>query len=238
MEYTEKDKIENFIEDLIELRKTIIYILIPSIVIFILMFYFSKRIILKIIEINKVPISSVVSLTPMESIQLQISTSMILTSVLMIPIAVFFIFKFCSPAIERKNVWTIILYLYSSIVLSFLGFILGITIFSSYIINSLSYYQIVSQMWSIKSVMGFILSLGFSIGLVLQTVIIIPLIVSLDIITRKELISYSLIIFMFISMLAGIITPPDIISQIVVICPFFVSFWVGIIITKIQEVIK
>jgi sec-independent protein translocase protein TatC len=172
----------------------------------------------------------------MESIQTKINISLILTLICCIPILIYSIYKFCKPAINDKHIWATRVYLYSIIILIVLGFLLGITIFSNYIINSLSYYQIAMPMWSIKSVIGLILTIGFAMALILQTILFVPFIINLGLVTRQTLIKMSLGVFLIISILAALITPPDLISQLVLSVPFYVSFWCGITISKLEDI--
>lgn len=225
-----------FKEDIRDLKVALLSFIIPLIIIFITVFLYSERLIDLILKINNVDMFSLVTITPMESIQTQINISFMFAIIISMPILIYSIYRFCKPAINKKYIWLTRVYLYSIIVLIFLGFLLGISIFSNYIINSLSYYQMTTTMWSIKSVVGLILTVGLSMALIFQTILFVPFIINLGIVTRKDLIKMSLGIFFLISLLAAFITPPDLISQLVLSVPFYGSFWIGIIISKSQEV--
>lgn len=226
----------DFSKDIKDLRKAIFFIIAPAIIIFFILFYYSDFLINIVLQVNQVNINSLITITPMESIQTKINVSLMLCLICCIPILIYSIYRFCKPAISKKHIWITRVYLYSIIILIILGFLSGVTIFSSYIINSLNYYQIATAMWSIKSVMGLILTIGFSMALILQTILFVPFIINLGLIKRKDLIKMSLGIFFLISILAAFITPPDLISQLVLSLPFYVSFWCGITISKLEDI--
>jgi sec-independent protein translocase protein TatC len=224
----------NFEEDLKDLKKSILIFFIPFIISIIGIFIYSEEIINLILKLNNININSLITISPLESIQTQINTSLTISLAITIPLLLYSIYSFIEPVLKNKI--KIKLYVLSSIILSWTGFIIGSTMFSKYLIESFKYYQITGMMWSIKEVLSLIMSFGIAMSFIFQTIIIIPLLVKSKIVSRKSLIKYSLIVFLFISLLSAIITPPDIFSQIIVCVPFYTSFWIGIIISKFMEV--
>ena len=224
-----------FEEDIKDLRKSVLIFIIPFIISFIGLFMYSKEIINQIINLNGLDINNLITITPLESIQTQINTSLTLSLAICIPLLLLSIYLFIKPILKTKK-YEVFVYIYSSMILAWLGMIIGSTIFSKYIIKSFSYYQITAAMWSIKSVLSLILGFGLALSLIFQVVILIPIIINIGLITRKKLIKYSMFIFLLIAIISAFITPPDIFSQLIVSIPFYASFWLGIFINKLQEV--
>lgn len=224
---------DKFKEDIKDLRKSVLIFIIPFITLFITIFLYSKQIINKILVLNGIDINKLITIAPLESIQTQLNLAIVMSLALTLPLILYATYIFIEPVIKNKI--KIKSYVFSSIFLCWSGFIIGITIFSKYLFQSFIYYQITGMMWSIKEVISLILSFGISMGLIFQTMIIIPLLVNMGLFTRKKLIKYSMVIFLIISILSAMITPPDIFSQIIVCVPFYGSFWMGIFISKLTE---
>ena len=219
-----------FSDDLKDLRNIILWVAIP---IFIAAFSYSQPIVEYLLIYNDINIGALVTLTPLESLETQLNLSLIIAIVVCIPLIFMGIYSFCRPAMSKRIRRMTLFYIIIGVVLALAGFGFGSTIFSSIILKSILKFQLTNTVWSIQSVVSFILSIGAAIAIIAQTVVIIPIIVNLDLIKRKTLVRGSLFCFGVILLIAGFITPPDVVSQLVISVPFYISFWVGIIISYV-----
>jgi sec-independent protein translocase protein TatC len=117
-------------------------------------------------------------------------------------------------------------------VLFFLGFIFGIGIYLGILIpyfiqinNSLGLQNI----WSLNIILTSALMIGFSIGLSFQLPIIIKNAISFGLIKREVLTKNRGIVLFLILVISAFITPPDVISQILVGLPLYLLFEISLI---------
>lgn len=145
------------------------------------------------------------------------------------------LWKFVKPALhagERR---------YSSgavLVISSL-FLLGAA-FSYYLlvpltINFLGTYQVsgsVENQVALSSYISTVTSLTFSVGLVFELPVVVFVLARLGIVTAKMMRGFRKVMFIVILVVAGIITPPDIFSQIMVTLPLVGLYEIGILIAS------
>lgn len=223
----------NIESELRDLRKIAAIILLPLIVSFIAIFAYSKEIIKVLLSINDIDILDLIVLTPIEIINIQINISFILSAVLCMPVIIWCVVWFLEPVIKRESIWTIILYIYCSTLLAYIGFIFGTTLFSKFLIKAFLYQQFTGVMWSVSSVLSLILQIGLAFSIIFQLIVLIPMFIDLGVVTRGTLIKFSWPIFLGIVILSSLITPPDVFSQIIIAGPTVIAFYTGILVSKL-----
>lgn len=220
-------------EHLKELRKQVLLIFIPITLVFFLAFYLSEPIVNWLLTYYT--FSNVVSLTPLESISTQIRVSLCISILLLLPLLFSALYKFVKPAIPLKILTGMRRDIIISYSLAVIGFVLGLLIFSKLILTMLLQTNIVETMWSIKSLMDFSISIAISLALVLQIIILLPILkrLGIDVNVLKK---YRLPLFALIIIVSAIITPPDLISQLMLAIPIYGSFELGLLFSKIGGV--
>lgn len=152
------------------------------------------------------------------------------------PYIIFEIWKFISPALYENERKMAIWFILSSSVLFFVGILFGYYVILPFSINFLANYsvstQIVNQI-DIDSFIGIVKSTMLASGLVFEIPIIIYFMTSLGVVTPSFLKTYRKHAVIVVLIISAIITPPDVVSQIVVSIPMIVLYEVGIIISKI-----
>lgn len=224
-------------EHLTELRKIFFFIFLPGIGIFILLFLLAPGIIDMIIDKVDIPKANLVTLTPLEGLEVYLLVASRITFMLLIPAILTGIYLFVKPTIPKEIIERSKVYLFSSIIVAIVGLIFGVTVTSKLLVGSLlTNYNIVEATWSLKSLMSFIFNTSLAMALVLQTIILIPLLNNLGLINLKKLKQSRFFVLFLILFFSGLVTPPDVISLIAIAIPFYISFEIGMFISKSKEV--
>jgi sec-independent protein translocase protein TatC len=163
------------------------------------------------------------------------TVSMFAGLILASPIIIFQLWQFVMPALydtERRYARQAVF------VMSFL-FILGV-LFSYYImvpwtLNFLGTYQVsslVANQISLSSYISTVTSTILSVGVVFELPIVVYVLAKIGIITPGFLKKNRKYAFVIILILAAIITPPDVFSQIIVTIPLYSLYEISILVAK------
>ena len=163
-------------------------------------------------------------------------TSITAGLILAAPFILWEIWKFISPAMyqnEKKYART---FIGSTSILFFLGVAFGYFVLVPLSINFLANIQIsdeVTNQIDINSYIGLVKTTSLATGLIFELPIIIFFLAKLGIVSTENLKSFRRYAYVLILILAAFITPPDVISQIIVSIPMVILYELSIIISKI-----
>lgn len=167
-----------------------------------------------------------------------ITTSFYLGLLLSSPYIVIELFRFISPALyehERHNSIVIAVAVY---VLFILGVLMSYSILFPFALRFLGTYQvdesIVNQI-NLSSYISTFTSLTFMLGLVFQIPIVSLFAARMGILRSDTMAHYRKHAIVVIMLIAAIITPPDLFTQIVVTVPMYFLYEASILIVKRQE---
>jgi len=160
--------------------------------------------------------------------------SVIIGLVLAIPYIIYQIWLFISPALyteEQKKTKYVVVAISSLFVFGVLFGYYLIVPFSVQFLGSYSLSdQIVNQI-NLKSYISTVSSLSLATGLVFELPVLIFFLTKIGIITPEFLKKYRKHVFVVLMIIAGIITPPDVISLILVTIPLWLLFEVSIVVS-------
>lgn len=218
-------------EHLIELKKRFLLISISFIILFLLIFLVSTKLIIFIINYYSLEL---IVIKPLEFIQTQIKLSFYATIILLIPLFLNQIYLFLKPTLFKKI--KIVRYYFKSIFLSLFGFLIGFFWISKILLNFFQNIppQIQTQ-WTLISTLNFIIVVSVSMALIFQIILIIPLLVKFGILKKnfmKKLRKYIIIVTLIVS---EIITPPDPVTLIIFSLPIYLCFEIGSLVSKIKN---
>jgi sec-independent protein translocase protein TatC len=154
------------------------------------------------------------------------------------PVIFYEIWRFVSPALhekERKNAQGAVLVISF---LFFLGILFGFYVITPFSVNFLSSYNASSQIYnqaSISSYLATVISITLASGLVFELPIVAFFLSKIGLLTPRFMIKYWRHAIVIILVIAAIITPPDVISQIMVSIPLVLLYWVSILISARVE---
>lgn len=230
-----EDNDESLVTHLDALRSTLIRCFaalgIGLIPLFLLAPYFMDCLIKIMIGKNNVSLNY---FSPMEVFILQIKIAVVLDFLCCFPYIARQIWQFVVPALyenERKFIKSIVL---SSSALFIIGVLFCLFFILPLIINfgmSFSTSEI-KAMFGISNIIGLALMLSIIFGLMFQFPLITYSLIRFNIASYESIKSKRPYIFVGILIIAGILTPPDIVSQLMLTIPTYLLFEIGLWFSK------
>lgn len=177
--------------------------------------------------------------TPFEVFYTQLMISILIAIILTLPVIVYQALKFAEPGLTRREYKSLRNFLPFSIAL----FVGGAVFAYQFVVKtSLEFFQAFSQgstadlVWGLQSTIGFALKLSAFTGIFFQLPIISALLARLGLLNSFMMTQYRNYFIIAILVLAAFATPPDIISQILILLPMIGLYEISIhIVRKINE---
>lgn len=162
-------------------------------------------------------------------------TSITAGFIIAFPYVIYEFWKFISPAMYANERNTARGFIFISSVLFFMGVLFGYYLVTPLSINFLGKYQVsevVLNEFDIGSYISLVRSSVIACGLIFELPIIIYFLTKIGLVTPEFLRKYRKFALVIVLILSAIITPPDILSQIIVAIPVLVLYEVSIIIAR------
>lgn len=163
-------------------------------------------------------------------------TSITAGFIIAFPFILWEIWKFIKPGLyanERKNAKSFIVV---SSFLFFLGILFGYYVITPLSVNFLGNYLVADQIQNnidLSSYIGLLRACVLSAGLMFELPIIIFFLTKLGLVTPEFLKKYRKYALVLVLILAALITPPDVISQVIVAIPMVILYEISIRISKV-----
>ena len=254
------EKEMSFLDHLEELRWHIIRSLAALVVFAVLAFIFKNIIFDKIILAPKMPefwtnrmLAGIADLLNMPALKINqdpfqiininmagqftthIRVSLATGLVLGFPYLIYELWKFISPALYEKERKSSRGGLFYTSLLFFMGVLFGYYLIVPLSVHFLGGYNVSSQVLNqinLQSYIGTVTSVVLASGLIFELPVLIYFLSKMGLVTPQWLKKYRRHAVVITLLVAAIITPPDIFSQILVCLPLLVLYEAGIIISK------
>ncbi|QQG46868.1 MAG: twin-arginine translocase subunit TatC [Candidatus Azosocius agrarius] len=224
----------------IELRKRIINCFIFIICVFLILFSFSQELYSLIAKpiIKQLPEGNTLIATHVTTpFLIPLKLTFLISIIISIPYFISNIWNFISPGLyknEKTKILPIIIY---SIILFYIGLLfsfyiicpLALNFFTTCISNS------ITIMTDISNYLDFIISISIATGISFQIPIITILIIKFNFISKKDLTDKRKYVIILAFILGMLLTPPDVISQILLAIPIWILFEIGILLSKNEK---
>lgn len=161
-------------------------------------------------------------------------TSITAGFILAFPVILWEFWKFISPALYAAERKYALAFIFSSSILFFVGVLFGYYVIMPLSINFLANYTIsdvVKNDIDLNSYLSLIKTTVISCGLVFELPIIIYFLSKVGLVTAAFLSNYRRYAYVIILILAAVVTPPDVISQVIVSIPLIVLYEISILIS-------
>jgi sec-independent protein translocase protein TatC len=224
------------ISHLEELRSRFITFLFFFFILFILGVIFSPYIIKKIIYDLALENINLVTLAPLEFIYTQLKVGFFMALFLSSPLAIYQTLIFLKPALKKNELNAVRLSLFAFLLLFFAGIYFGYKVFlkiSLFFLANLSSLANIPNMWSIYTFISFIIITCLSLGIIFQLPLLLILLKKLNILNEKLLSKKRPYVYVIIFIIAALLTPPDIITQILIACPLVILYELSIFLMKL-----
>ena len=261
MKYRESDNLQTFGEHLEVLRKMLFRIVLLSFSIAFVVFFFKEN----IFECLLAPCSSdfvtfdfvnrtlalfgdsgEIYVNQMELIATDLpsqflahmSMSLYIGILLSSPFIIYEIFKYISPALydnERKYSYRIVVAAYSLFIIGLLVSYYVLFPISCRFLASYSVSDHVKTMVTLDSYISTFVSLTFLMGIVFQLPILSFFMAKIGVIDASVMAEYRKHAFVLILLVAAIITPPDVMTLILVSLPLYILYELSIIVVRLSQ---
>ena len=166
---------------------------------------------------------------------LHIKSSVVGAFIIAFPYLIYELWLFVKPAIPPRQRKQSIRYVIETPIWFVMGLLFGYYIISPLAINFLGNYQVSDQISNIIDVSSFmttVISVSFAAAIAFQLPLLIRLLATMGIVTANGMRQYRRVAVIALLVFAAVITPPDVISQILIFCPCYALYEYGIGITE------
>ena len=220
------------VEHLGELRKRIMIMAIATIIGALLSFRYIDLIIDYMIK----PAGKLefIYLSPPELFMAQVKIAIVCGMVITSPINFMQIWLFVKPGLKKDERKYLLFALYMGIVFFLLGAVFAYFTIIPITIDFFTQMsgEKISPLFSFESYLSFVSSLLLSFGLVFELPMIVVLLTQLNLVSSKTFKKHRKIVILGIFVVAAILTPPDVVSQILMALPMVVLYEFSIVKTK------
>ncbi|NNU85295.1 twin-arginine translocase subunit TatC [Geobacillus sp. BMUD] len=228
------DKEMSVYEHLGELRKRLIIVLVFFAVALVASFFFVDDVILYLQRTAEAKHLTMNAFRLTDPIKVYFQFAFVIAAVLTSPVSLYQIWAFVSPGLYEKERRVTLSYIPASIVLFLAGVSFAYFVLFPFVVRFMSQLadQLgVQQMIGINEYFQFLLQLVLPFGIVFQLPIVVLFFTRLGLITPQLLVRIRRHAYLALLILAAIITPPDVLSQIIVMIPLAIlyegSIWVA-----------
>ncbi|WP_162126209.1 twin-arginine translocase subunit TatC [Flavobacterium phycosphaerae] len=159
--------------------------------------------------------------------------------ILAFPYILWQFWKFISPALYEKERKNAKVFIFVASILFFLGVLFGYFVIVPMSVNFLATFSIssvVKNQFNIDSYIGMVKTAVIASGLYFELPIILYFLTKLGLVTPTFLRKYRKYAIVIVLIIAAIVTPPDVVSQITVAIPMLliyeVSIWISAIVVR------
>ena len=165
---------------------------------------------------------------------LHIKSSVVGAFILAFPYLIWELWCFVKPALPPEQRRKSIRYAIECPIWFVMGLLFGYYVIAPLAINFLGNYQVSDQISNIIDVSSFmttVLSVSFAAAVAFQLPILIRLLATMGVVTAEGMRQYRKIAVVALLVFAAIITPPDVVSQVLIFIPCYALYEYGIGIT-------
>lgn len=172
---------------------------------------------------------------------LHIKSSLVGAFVIAFPYLIWELWLFVKPALPPQQRKKSFRYVLETPVWFLLGLFFGYFIIAPLAINFLGNYQVSEQINNIigvDSFMNTVISVSFAAAIAFQLPLLIRLLATMGIVTSEGMRQYRKVAVAALLIFAAIITPPDVVSQVLIFVPCYVLYEYGIGIAARIEAVR
>ncbi len=218
-----------------ELRNRLIIVFIVWFVFVLVSLHYTPRIVTALTDMGTYSGYEFVFLAPQELLLVYLNIAVICGCVLALPVFAYQAYGFCSPGLTKKERTFTKAALLSGTVCFGIGVAFARYVSLPFMLNFLIRFTDevdVAASISIDQYVSFLLTVFIVFGTVFELPVVSVLLTALGIIRAEWLVKGRKVIIVLIFVLAALITPPDIVSQIMVALPMIFLYQVSIVLCR------
>jgi sec-independent protein translocase protein TatC len=179
---------------------------------------------------------NLISLKPTQQLMNAIWSSFILGIILSFPYLVWELWRFISPGLTTKEVKSSKGFIFIASFLFFCGIAFSFYVIAPISIHFLYNYQIsdlIQNNFTLDSHIGLVTNMLLGVSILFELPVLIYFLTKIGLVTPEFLRKYRKHALVVVLILAAIITPPDIASQVIVAIPILILYEISIKVSKI-----
>ena len=221
-----------------ELRNRILVCVILLVLVFGICLSFAPQIVTLLTDMGKRFRYEYIYIAPQELFLVYMNVALVGAVVVCFPVLAYQIYAFCSPGLSTKERG----YISGSLIAGALCFLLGVAfayfISLPFMLRFLIQFTFtgevdVSASISIQQYVSFLLTVFVIFGLVFELPVVSVLLTGLGLVRAEWLVKGRKVMIVLIFVLAAIITPPDIVSQVMVAVPMLALYEISIALSRV-----
>ena len=222
-----------------ELKNRIIVVFITVVIVFLVLYFNIEPIINFILQMGTDAGYQFVYVSPQEILIQQLRVSIILSLIANIPVIIYELAAFNLPALNVKHAWfKVFLITVFGFLMFFLGALFAYQLLLPFVYETL--YGIgtdvgVNAMVTVENHISFFLTLIICMGLIFEMPLITVLLALFGILKASMLKKAIKPAIVAILIVAALITPPDVVSQVMVAGPMIALYLISMLLCKIFE---
>lgn len=218
-----------------ELRRRILIVAVGFVATFIVGFFLSKPVIIYLqrAEVAKGIEMNAFRVTDPFNIFMQMA--FVIGIILVSPLILYQLWAFVSPGLRDNERKVTLTYIPLTVILFLAGVAFSYFILFPYVLHfmaTLSHSLGINNVIGINEYFHFLLGLTLPFGFIFEMPILIMFLTRLGLITPHFLIKIRKYAYFILLIIAGLITPPDVISQLIVMVPLAILYELSLVISK------
>ncbi|HSS86913.1 MAG TPA: twin-arginine translocase subunit TatC [Reyranella sp.] len=229
----EDDKPMPLLDHLIELRKRLIYALLGFFAVFFITFYFAKPIFSFLIQPAVQDGYKVSVFDIFEFFFVTVKLSAFVSLIVGFPLIAVQIWLFVAPGLYRKEKRAFLPFLIATPFMFYAGCAVMYYIVLPYVINLMLAHYVppdIEKTLRSSDYLSRILQLVFAFGFAFEVPVLLTLLVRVGIVTTAGLRSKRRFAIVFAFIIAAVLTPPDVVSQLALAVPLLAFYEISILI--------
>jgi sec-independent protein translocase protein TatC len=232
----------SIIHHLVELRNTLLHSVLAITIFFVVLFPFADKIYTFIAApiLATIPGSNLIAIGVISPFLTPLKMALILAVYLAMPFLLFKIWAFVAPALYKHEKRLILPLIISSTILFYTGILFSFYIVFPVIFSFLSTVgpSVVNFTPDIQYYLDFVIKVSFAFGVAFEVPIATILLIMFGVTTPEKLKKNRAYIIIGAFVLGMILTPPDIISQVLIAIPIWLLFEAGLVFAPLFKVRK
>jgi sec-independent protein translocase protein TatC len=224
------------VDHLGEIRKRLFTIIIVFFIFTLISFNYADDLVNMLIENSQNLGYSLVYLAPGELFSQYIKVSLVIGIAFSSPIILFQVWAFIRPGLKKGEKVVVFLSLFSGLICFLIGAAFAYMIAVPLMLNffmTVDQNQIVLPTISIQNYINFIMSTLITFGLVFEMPVITVLLSQLGLVKAEWLVKSRKVVIVLLFLIGAIITPPEVVSQVLVALPMLVLFEISVLLSKL-----
>ena len=225
-----------FYEHIGELRKRLIFVIIFFILTMIGSFFLAEPIILYLQQTDEAASLDLNAFRLTDQLKIYLEMAFIIACVITSPVILYQLWAFVSPGLYEKERRITLSYIPASVLLFLTGIAFSYSILFPFVIRfmkNLGDQLDINQVIGINEYFHFLYQLTIPFGLLFQLPVIILFLTRLGVITPAFLSKVRKYAYFILLVIAALITPPDVLSHMMVTLPLFLLYEISLWISKL-----